>query len=77
MNRYIAAFYSHFGAVLYCKVLKKQGVSAKMMPVPRIVSSSCGTCVSYEHDTAIDMEECELDCIFLEADGELTCVLRK
>jgi hypothetical protein len=74
MNKYIATFYSHFGAVLYYKALKKQGVSAKLMPVPRKVSSSCGTCVSYEHDSAIypgdrelDRElDCELDSVYLE-----------
>lgn len=48
---YIATFYSHFGAVRFRKLCEKQGFSAKLMPVPRDLSSSCGTCVSYEGDT--------------------------
>ena len=77
MNKYIATFHSHFGATLYCKILKKQGISAKLMPVPRKVSSSCGTCVYYEHDSAIDLEECELDSVYFDDNGVLRCALRK
>ena len=66
MNKYIATFYSHFGAMTYAKALKKQGIAAKPMPVPRKISSSCGTCVSYEHDAAAYVEDCELDCVYME-----------
>ena len=45
---YIAAFYSHFGAVHFKKICQSKGFAAKMMPVPRDLSSSCGTCVRYE-----------------------------
>lgn len=46
----IATFYAHFGAVRYVKACKSLGVPAKLMPVPRDLSSSCGTCVRYESD---------------------------
>lgn len=49
--KYIATFYSHFGAVRFKKACQKQGYEAKLMPVPRFLSSSCGTCVSYEADS--------------------------
>lgn len=29
------------------KILNKQGITAQMAPVPRKLSSSCGTCVFY------------------------------
>ena len=45
---YIATFYSHFGAVRFKKECKKENISAEAMPVPRDLSSSCGTCVRYE-----------------------------
>lgn len=45
---YIATFYSHFGAVRYKKMCQAAQMKAKMMPVPRDLSSSCGTCVRYE-----------------------------
>lgn len=48
MDTYIATFFSHFGAIRFHKRLQERGVPAKMMPVPRKVSSSCGTCVRFE-----------------------------
>ena len=46
--KYIATFFSHFGAIRFEKNCKNKNISAKLMPVPRTLSSSCGTCVSYE-----------------------------
>lgn len=43
----IATFYSHFGAIRYKKECEKTGVQAVIMPVPRSLSSSCGTCVKF------------------------------
>ena len=45
---YIATFYSHFGAIRCKKECEKTGINARMMPVPRALSSSCGTCVRAE-----------------------------
>ena len=42
---YIAKFFSHFGAIRYNKLCEQAGYMAKTMPVPRTLSSSCGTCV--------------------------------
>ena len=42
---FVATFYSHFGAIRYKKMCQQQGVQAETMPVPRDLSSSCGTCV--------------------------------
>ena len=44
----IATFYSHFGAIRFKKTCESFGWSAQVMPVPRNLSSSCGTCVRYE-----------------------------
>ena len=44
---YIATFDSHFGAIQYRRACEKAGFPAKIMPVPRNLSSSCGTCVSF------------------------------
>lgn len=48
---YIATFYSHFGAIRFKKLCASQGWPARAMPVPRDLSSSCGTCVRYESGT--------------------------
>ena len=77
MKIYIATFFSHFGATLYYKNLKNHNVSAKLMPVPRKVSASCGTCVRYEHETAVDADDCELDSVYAETNNGFDCVLRK
>ena len=45
---YIATFYSHLGAIRFRKLCQGRGWSAQVMPVPRDLSSSCGTCVRYE-----------------------------
>lgn len=49
----IATFYSHFGAIRFKKECAKLGISANAMPVPRDLSSSCGTCVRFETGEAI------------------------
>lgn len=48
MNEYIATFYSHFGAVCFKKACVSCGLPAVIMPVPRSLSSSCGTCVKFQ-----------------------------
>ena len=45
MEDYIATFFSHFGAMAFKKKCDKEGYPAVIMPVPRNLSSSCGTCV--------------------------------
>ncbi len=40
---YVVTFFSHFDAVQFSRRARQQGLSAKLMPVPRKVSSSCGT----------------------------------
>lgn len=47
MKEYIATFFSHFGATRFRKNCVRQGNPAQVMPVPRSLSSSCGTCVRY------------------------------
>lgn len=49
---FIATFYSHFGAMRYMHLCRDASLPAKLMPVPRDLSSSCGTCVRYEADRA-------------------------
>ena len=45
---YIATFFSHFGATRYERLCRAAGIAARTMPVPRSLSSSCGTCVRCE-----------------------------
>ena len=47
MTEYVATFHTHLSALLTSRNLTGLGVRAQMMPVPRKLSSSCGTCVRY------------------------------
>ena len=47
MKEYIATFHTHLSALMTNRSLKALGIQAQMMPVPRKLSSSCGTCVRY------------------------------
>lgn len=44
----VATFFSHFGAIRFKRQCDALGWPAALMPVPRSLSSSCGTCVRYE-----------------------------
>ena len=48
MTRYIATFFSHFGAMRFFREREASGCHAKLSPVPRALSSSCGTCVVFD-----------------------------
>ena len=48
---YIETFFSHFGAMRCKKACDRAGIPARMMPVPRMLSSSCGTCVRMEAES--------------------------
>ena len=50
MNEYVATFHTHLSAMRTQKTLAARGISARLTPVPRALSASCGTCVRYEAD---------------------------
>ena len=66
MNNYIATFFSHYDALIFFEFLRKKNVSAKLMPVPRKISASCGTCVSFtaEADFKACCKGCEPEAIY-------------
>jgi len=47
LREYIATFHSHFGAVRFHREKLKEGKNALLQPVPRDLSSSCGTAVRF------------------------------
>lgn len=48
---YIATFFAHIGAIRFNKACKENNIESVIMPVPRNLSSSCGTCVKYVNET--------------------------
>lgn len=76
---YIATFYTHFGAVSCARALKETDMHPLFMPVPRKLSSSCGTCVKFNLDSdpvayAQEMNFDDLDTIYLDSEGDYSVI---
>ena len=71
MNNYIATFYSHFGALSFCKELKSLEIDTDLSPVPRSLSTSCGICVRFSADKwEYARDAFELEAIYLDKEEE-------
>lgn len=72
---YIATFFTHFAAVNFSRQIKGTDKKPMLMPVPRKLSSSCGTCVKFLMDGDIqelihsDIFDEDLDSIY-QVDGD-------
>ena len=61
---FIATFYTNYGAVKFFSYCINYLIQSRQMPVPRALSSSCGTCVRFDSVTwetvknAEDLEAC-------------------
>ena len=75
MSEYIATFFSHYDALTFYNFLKEKSVTAKLAPVPRKVSASCGTCVFFSTDASFDFTGHELEALYIETSGIYTNVL--
>lgn len=55
--KYIATFYSHFGAIRFKREAPEGVTNIELRPVPRNLSSSCGTSASFEADERFTFTE--------------------
>ena len=55
--KYIATFYSHFGAIRFKRAAPEGVTNIELRPVPRNLSSSCGTSASFEADESFTFTE--------------------
>lgn len=70
MNSYIATFHTHFSAQCTARAMMKAGINAKMAPVPRSLSTDCGTCVRYEAATPLsELMHADYDAIYAVKGG--------
>ena len=51
MKHFVATFHTHLAALLTHRKLGQAGITSRMAPVPRRISSSCGTCVFYDAES--------------------------
>lgn len=71
MREYIATFHTHLSALMTSRALTGLGVQARMMPVPRKLSSSCGTCVWYRADVPyLDAMDEDVEAVYEKTGGE-------
>lgn len=71
--KYIATFYSHFGAIRFKREAPEGVTDIELRPVPRDLSSSCGTSVSFEAGESFTFTEDpteEIEQIVAIIDGE-------
>ena len=65
MHEYIATFHTHLAALMTSRELTSRSVRAQMMPVPRKLSSSCGTCVRYlAEDAHLDAMDEDVEAVY-------------
>ncbi|MEG0273070.1 MAG: DUF3343 domain-containing protein [Hydrogenoanaerobacterium sp.] len=65
MAQYIATFHTHLAALCTDRTLRAIGVTTQMTPVPRKLSSSCGTCVRYAaEDAHLDKMDTDVESVY-------------
>lgn len=76
MTSFTATFFTHFAALASYKNLKAALVSARLAPVPRALSSSCGTCLRYEaEDPMRELLHTDTEALYSEnGGGEYLCL---
>lgn len=75
---YIATFYTQAAAILTNRNLRKDGISSKAGPVPRELSSSCGTCVHYRAESPmIDKLDPDIESLYEISESGYRLVFHK
>ena len=71
MSDYIATFHTHLSAMRSARSLEGRAETVALSPVPRTLSSSCGTCVRYTaEDTLLEAMDVDLESIALSLGNE-------
>ncbi len=76
MEQYVATFHTHLAALRSCNALKKAGLEeARLAPVPRRLSSSCGTCVFYEGaEPMLSCMDADMEAVYRREEGAFSLV---
>ena len=57
-------FYSHYGAIQFKKAMEDRRIPVTLMPVPRFLSSSCGTCARIEGNLPEDVSQEDIEGVY-------------
>lgn len=71
MTEYVITFHTHCSAILTKKSFDKINIKSKLSPVPRELSSSCGTCLSLECEKLDEsMVDEDFECVYIKKDNK-------
>ncbi len=75
---YLVTFHTHLAALKTHRTLAAAGLAARMAPVPRRISSSCGTCVLYSAESpCYEKLDGDTEAVYLLKSGEAAELLRE
>ena len=78
MREFIATFHTHLSALMTSRNLTGLGLQARMMPVPRKLSSSCGTCVRYrDHEPHTEALDEDVEAVYEVCGGDYRLLMEK
>jgi hypothetical protein len=70
MNNYVLTFNTQLDAIIAKKYCEKSKIQCKLAPVPRCLSSSCGTCAFIKVDNISLLSNLQIEEIFISNSGE-------
>ena len=74
---FVATFYTHLASLRTARALEGVGVQAELAPVPRALSSSCGTCVRYSaEDPLLERMDADTEAVYCREGDGYVCLLR-
>ena len=75
MEEYILTFFTHYDAISFARQLRKQNCEVELAPVPRSLSSSCGTCACFAmEERQLDLSSFEYEQLFMRQGGKYILV---
>ena len=74
---FVATFYTHLSALRTARALEGEGIQAELAPVPRVLSSSCGTCVFYGgEDPLLERMDQDIEAVYRQTGTGYACLMK-
>lgn len=70
MKDFVLTFNTQLDAIITKKYCEKENIFCKLAPVPRCLSSSCGTCAFVKIDNISLLSSLEFEDIYLSENGD-------
>ena len=75
--KFVATCYTHLAALRTARAMEAAGAAAALAPVPRALSSSCGTCVRYSaEDPLLERMDADTEAVYRREGDGYVCLLR-